>query len=115
MVDPVSLGRRRRPAPIRFGGAFRLDPDAHDHPDEQLQQLHGTIYRCRETALHVGRLLARAGLRPGTDARIIAGPLAPALKRLMRRFAQSTKPVHLVVRPNGMIDRLQPELLLLFW
>jgi hypothetical protein len=33
--------------------------------------------------------------------------LVPALKRLMRRFAQSAKPVHVVVRLNGTIDKLK--------
>ena len=37
----------------------------------------------------------------------MAAALVPALKRLMRRLAQSTKPVHVVVRPNGTIDTLK--------
>lgn len=35
--------------------------------------------------------------------------LVPAFKRLLKRFEQSQKPVHVVVRPNGTIDTLKLE------
>jgi hypothetical protein len=44
--------------------------------------------------------------REATGTEMVAA-LVPALKRLMRRFAQSTKPVHVVVRPNGTIETLK--------
>ncbi|MDB5073476.1 MAG: hypothetical protein JWM87_4587 [Candidatus Eremiobacteraeota bacterium] len=37
----------------------------------------------------------------------MAAALVPAMNRLMRRFVQSNKPVHVVVRPSGIIDTLK--------
>jgi len=39
--------------------------------------------------------------------REMAGALVPAMKRLMRRFAQAKRPVHVIVRPNGAIEALR--------
>lgn len=39
----------------------------------------------------------------------MVGALVPAFKRLLKRFEQSQKPVHVVVRPNGTIDTLKLE------